>query len=222
MDNGTTAIQVSPITEDDMNRVKSILQRAADAIVGMSQLHADVDMLRQTVSGLQADTDRLRNQNAALDEALAHSRTVRDDQAQTISGLASKLDAMTQERDELKGTASYNADLVDRLKAELTDAKRDRDDHAFKAMELEDKLKASEELANKLRVHFDNAYAMLEVPKAMQPAPPQPPHPIQAVDEANPMPPTVDWDKPTQWDAVKGCYVNVPAPTPNTDDEIPF
>lgn len=186
MNDGTTGFQVAPITEDDMSKVQSILKRAMDGMIGLSQLAADVDMLRQTVQSLQADTDRLRNQNAALDEALAHSRTVRDDQAQTISGLASKLDAMTQERDELKGTASYSADLVDRLKAELTDAKRDRDDHAFKAMELEDKLKASEELANKLRVHFDNAYAMLEVPKAMQPAPPQPIHPIQAVYEAKP------------------------------------
>ena len=36
MTDGTTGIQVAPITEDDMSKVTSILKRAADAIVGMS------------------------------------------------------------------------------------------------------------------------------------------------------------------------------------------
>ena len=49
-DIGTTAIQVSPEvpTEDEMNKVRAILERAINAMVGMSQLTADVDMLRQS------------------------------------------------------------------------------------------------------------------------------------------------------------------------------
>lgn len=183
MNDGTTGFQVAPITEDDMSKVQSILKRAMDGMIGLSQLAADVDMLRQTVSGLQADTDRLRNQNAALDEALAHSRTVRDDQAQTISGLASKLDAMTQERDEHKSRAEYNITEVDRLSRLLREAQDDRDGFGFKAMDYEDQLKvANDKLAKLAQAHAD-------VFGAMQPTPPQPPHPIQAVDEVKPYDP---------------------------------
>ena len=46
MTDGTTGIQVAPITEDDMSRVKSILQRAADAIVGASQMANDIAAMR--------------------------------------------------------------------------------------------------------------------------------------------------------------------------------
>jgi hypothetical protein len=69
MTDGPTGFQVAP-TEDEMANASAILTRMINAVVGMSQLQADVDMLRQTVTGLQADAERLRNQNAALTQAL--------------------------------------------------------------------------------------------------------------------------------------------------------
>ena len=66
MTDGPTGIQVAP-TEDEMNSVQDILKRAISAVVGMSQLQADVDMLRATVAGLQSDTEKLRQRNATLD-----------------------------------------------------------------------------------------------------------------------------------------------------------
>ena len=76
MTDGPTGIQVAP-TEDEMNSVQDILKRAISAVVGMSQLQADVDMLRSTVASLQSDTERLRQQNAGLDEGWRETGEVR-------------------------------------------------------------------------------------------------------------------------------------------------
>ena len=91
MTDGTTGIQVAPITEDDMNRVKSILQRAADAIVGASQMANDIAAMRAELDALKADSERLRNQNNALDEALNHSREMRDNQARELASTKDQL-----------------------------------------------------------------------------------------------------------------------------------
>lgn len=214
MDNGTTAIQVSPITEDDMSKVQAILRRAADAIVGMSQLHADVDMLRQTVASLQADADRLRNQNNALDEALTHSRTVRDDQASTIIRLSSQIDTITYDRDDLKKANEYTTTMNGQLADKLKQVEADRDDHGFRVLELEDKLKAAEAKLSRL------AQAHADVFGAMQPTTPGPApsntikefHPIQEAGEPDkPSLPTrtyhgLSWSPGYMWDNDKQEY----------------
>ena len=150
MDNGNTAIQVSPITEDDMRQVQTILQRAVDGIVGMSQLHADVDMLRQTVQGLQADVERMRNQNATLDEALTNTRRERDLTYMANTELARKLNEAEQLRDSFSGANDDLRVKVDGLQAELRTAKQDRDDHGMRTLELEEANKTLQAKLDKL------------------------------------------------------------------------
>lgn len=172
MTDGTTGFQVAPITEDEMNRVQSILKRAADAIVGMSQLHADVDMLRQTVASLQADADRLRSQNNALDEALNHSRSVRDEQGRKLAEVEADLHHMTADRDEQLRLANvYRTDIeATRLDLDLT--RKARDDADFRNLELTESLAEANAKLAKIEAEFKDIFGWAKPePMAVIPVP---------------------------------------------------
>jgi len=160
MTDGTTGIQVAPITEDEMNQVQSILKRAIDGVVGMSQLKADVDMLRETVRGLQADADRLRNANEALDQALTKVRNERDAAQAELVEAQAKADRATRLEAE-------NADL----RSQLDQAKRERDDHGMRTLELEESLKEAHLKLEAIRDTFVKAFGQTP---AMQPTSPKP------------------------------------------------
>ena len=218
MTDGTTGIQVAPITEDDMSKVTSILKRAADAIVGMSQLAADVDMLRATVASLQQDCDRLRNQNNALDEALNHSREMRDNQARELASTKDQLAQVTHDRDFYKSSFDGERANVDKLTAQLAQAKADADQWADEA----DKHSKAHEGAQAKLDAITNTLGL--TPQAMQaPTPePVPVPPVQAItdtphwpSEPSPMheaaqtePATsTDWQPGFYWDATRQLYV---------------
>lgn len=141
MTDGTTGFQVAPITEDDMNRVTSILKRAADAIVGMSQLTADVNMLRDTVHGLQADADRLRRQNEALDEALHTARTQRHDLEAKLAQVETEARNSAVERDKAVHDLNDVARNYAGLKHDFDTMHTERDDAQFQVLTLQDELK---------------------------------------------------------------------------------
>lgn len=144
MTDGPTGFHVAPITEDDMNRVTSILKRATDAIIGISQLSADVDMLRQTVSSLQTDTERLRSQNNALDEALNYSRGERDRQATLLAQKQDELNKYAAELAETQAKADKLELTNGQYEIDLDLTRKAKDDAEFHNLELEDKLKAAE------------------------------------------------------------------------------
>ena len=219
MNDGLTGFQVAPITEDDMSRVTSILKRAADAIVGMSQLAADVDMLRATVASLQQDCDRLRNQNNALDEALNHSREMRDNQARELASTKDQLAQVTHDRDFYKSSFDGERANVDKLTAQLAQAKADADQWADEA----DKHSKAHEGAQAKLDAITNTLGL--TPQAMQvPAEPVPVPPVQTPydpathwpSESSPVaeplahtePPTsTEWQPGYNWDATRQLYV---------------
>ena len=220
MTDGTTGIQVAPITEDDMNKVTSILKRAADAIVGMSQLAADVDMLRATVASLQQDCDRLRNQNNALDEALNHSREMRDNQARELASTKDQLAQVTHDRDFYKSSFDGERANVDKLTAQLAQAKADADQWADEA----DKHSKAHDAA---KAKLDAITSTLGLtPQAMQAPTPTPPVDIVAGSDqswrsdpspssiepqapATPVEPSTstEWQPGYNWDATRQLYV---------------
>jgi chaperonin cofactor prefoldin len=138
MTDGTTGFQVAPISEDDMNKVQSILKRAADAIIGMSQLAADVDMLRSTVAGLQADTDRLRTQNANLDEALAHVRAERDQARKERDQWHDSYIDIETARDNYRNQVDDLGLELSATKDKLVTTLRERDDYGMQVLALEE------------------------------------------------------------------------------------
>lgn len=221
-DFGNTGIHVTPKapTEDEMNLVRDILQRAVDSIVGMSQLHADVEMLRSTVSGLQADTDRLRQTNANLDEALAYTRKERDEARERVSTIKQQALKFENEANSFSHSLLKLQDEHNVVVSQLADAKRERDDHGFKVMELEEALKQAEAKLAKLAEAHASVFGL---PIPMSP-PVQDPHPIQAVNEALPEPSAdpkpwepeqgrtyhgLSWSPGYIWDDVKGEYYSL-------------
>lgn len=166
MTDGTTGFQVAPITEDDMNKVQTILKRALDSIVGMSQLHADVEMLRATVSGLQADADRLRRQNEALDEALHTARTQRHDLEAKLAQVETVARNASVERDK----AVHDLDSVARdyagLKHDFDTMHTERDDAQFQVLTLQDELKDALAKLEAFRVASETIFG--KKPEAVQ------------------------------------------------------
>ena len=218
MTDGTTGIQVAPITEDDMNRVKSILQRAADAIVGASQMANDIAAMRAELDALKADSERLRNQNNALDEALNHSREMRDNQARELASTKDQLMEVTRDRDFYKSSFDGERANVDKLTAQLAQAKADADQWADEA----DKHSKAHEGA---QAKLDAITSTLGLtPQAMQaPAEPVPTPPVQAITDtphwpSEPSPvaeplahiepsTSTEWQPGYNWDATRQLYV---------------
>lgn len=214
MTDGTTGIQVAPITEDEMSLVQNILKRAVDAAVGLSQLQADVQSLRDTVHGLQVDTERLRTQNSNLDEALTRARAERDAAKADLSyALANHNDA------DIRATSLQQ--LVNDLglensvlKADLNQALEVADIHYLDKLGLQDELKEALAKLEAIREGFESIFG--KAPEAMQPAPvPAIPVSASVSEPASPIAASleVDWSKPYHYDEVTGGYVNDPEPS---------
>ena len=220
MTDGTTGIQVAPITEDDMNRVKSILQRAADAIVCASQMANDIAAMRAELDALKADSERLRNQNNALDEALNHSREMRDNQARELASTKDQLAEVTRELEQAKNDNVVLANQSNRLNESLVKAEQERDQWADEA----DKLSKERDTAH---AKLDSIHVALGLtPQAMQAPTPTPPVDIVAGSDqswrSDPSPSSVEpqapatpaepststeWQPGYYWDAVRQLYV---------------
>jgi hypothetical protein len=205
-DTGTMAIQVSPVvpTEDEMNKVQEILKRALDAVVSMSQLKTEVDALRQSVASMQADSDKLRTQNAGLDEALYQSRQARNDLTAKLQDAEHSLVAITQERDTASGRYTSVVTENDNLQSKLHHAEQTSDDWELKAMDLEDKLKASEAKLAAIREGYDAIFG--KAPEAVQAAPEPEPAPASAPASEPVLNPVSDW--------TTGSPTSEPAPSP--------
>jgi len=134
MTDGTTGFQVAPITEDEMNRVQAILKRAIDATMAFSQIAADVTMLRDTVAGLQADAEQLRNRNNALDEALNYSRAERDRMSSALNNQALDLANANDRASQFQAKADKLTLANDQLTIDLDLARKDRDNAELQAM----------------------------------------------------------------------------------------
>lgn len=237
MPDGNMAIQVSPITEDEMNQVRNILQRAMDGVIGMSQLAADVDMLRQTVESLRLDTDRLRQTNANLDEALAQVRKERDEARSELGQVKGDLGQAVNEAGRLSTNLLHLQDDYNKAVSDLASARTERDDHGIQVLELEEALKQAQAKLDKLAEAHASVFGLpipsrVEQPHTMvdhdaikpytEPLAntPQDPHPIQAVGEDKPTTRN-DWAPGYRWDGDSQLYRLEAAFKPDGED-IPF
>jgi len=142
MTDGTTGIQVAPITEDDMNKVRSILQRAADAIVGASQMADDIAAMKAELAQLRDDADRYRRNAEALEESLSNARVRRQELEGQLSTAIHAQAAAERERDDMTYRERNGREAAAKLETELSQVKHERDDAQLRVMELEDQLKA--------------------------------------------------------------------------------
>lgn len=122
------AIQVSPITEGEMNTLKSLFARFADTIVAASTMQDKIDQMQFQLDSLTRDAEFLRTRNRELDESVQEVRRQRD---QALADVATR-DARIK---ELESNVSYDSVTVDALRRdvsglgdELASVKRDRDE----------------------------------------------------------------------------------------------
>lgn len=150
----------------EIEQAQSVFARARDAILDLAQLRQDVAGLRDTVNSMQADLDRLRNQNNALEEALTHSRQARHELETRNASLQRDLDEEKRNHDVAVHTRNEQQDRADRAERSLAEARKERDDAQLRVMELEDKLKASDAKLNELQETFRRIFGQIEQPKA--------------------------------------------------------
>lgn len=204
MTDGTTGIPVAPITEDEMTKVQDILRRAANAIVGMSQLANDVDSLRQQVAQTQDELNKLRRTNDALEESLSHHRQARQELEQRLADAEQAKTTAQREADDLRENVAHNNRAIIDVRDAYNRAMKDRDDAELRAMEAEDKLKAAEAKLARIAEVFG--------PEAPKPTPE--PVKVESVptkveqDTSNPPKVEIDWSRPHHWDHTLGDYVN--------------
>lgn len=196
-DTGPTGIQVAPAvpTEDEMTHVQDILKRAINSLVGMSQLQADVDMLRSTVQSLQADTERLRSQNAGLDEALFQSRNARNAANAELEATKLALRQAEQDKDHYKHDCELHVSTIQNLSQSLEQTKHERDDHGFRVMELEEQVKALQAKLDAIHDGYRSIFG--DEPKAMQvPVPIYRSEPTSSTTASEPEPTAIELTKP--------------------------
>jgi len=179
------------IMENEMSHIRSVFDRAANAIVQASELSVQVQALSEEVKGLHSDIEYVRNRNRELDTILSDVRDQRD-KAQTE--VLAKVEALNQAESRV-ASLTISLDSRDRqiadLEAKLAQATKERDDYAYQSMDLTDKLSVSQAKLEKIEdfakslfpIGKSEAASVLATPVA--PAWDNPPStpPIQAISD---------------------------------------
>ena len=202
MTDQSTGFQVAPVQEDaEMANIRSVFDKALNAVVAMSQLSKDVESLRIQVTDLTTQVTRLRAWNEQLDETLHHVRTERDTAQAKVRELTESSSisdhTIATLRAELEASRSAHATTTQ----QLHDAERYRDDAELKVMELEDQLGQHK---TKLSAIYDAARSILP-PPAPEPIPTPMPAQVIPITEHTEAPP-VPVLEPTPTEPVKAWW----------------
>lgn len=211
------AIQVSPIEESEMQKVRDFFERLANNALAATSLSAQVQAMQRDMESLSGSVDRLKNEvTYYMDQATAFRRKSEELQQQIV--------AVTYDRDETQKNLVMAQHSIQTLTAEATHSyehisaiTQDRDTAQLRVMELED---ANKSLTEKL----EGIHKLLapELPASVLP------NPIPAREVAEPRPlqtekPTTDpqepkrvvtskddhfdWTRSHHWDAEYQAYV---------------
>lgn len=127
-------------TEEDMNKVRQIFDRGINAIVDASRLASQVQELSNQLDGLRADLDKVRQQNAWLDEQLLRVRQERDKANADATQARMDFEDASRANGSLKASLEQAASALDSLYQQIADLTRERDDAQLRVMELEDQV----------------------------------------------------------------------------------
>lgn len=171
-DYGTTGFPVAPIapTEDEMKQVQSILQRAVDAFVGMSQLQVDVKTLSEQVAALTQDVTNYRQTIANQDEMLTHIRGERDEAKQVAAANYDRATTAERNLNYANSQVDSQATELNTLRNQLAQASRERDDYGLQVMALEDTVKSLMAKLDAVHAGYRQIFGEAK-PEAVQAAP---------------------------------------------------
>lgn len=174
MTDGTTGINVAPVSEDEMNNIRSIFERAANSIVNVSHLHTQVQELAAQVQALKGDVEYYRDRTNQQDAELVYIRGQRDDALREAKALKE-----AHEVDQIKLGSAHDriVDLVKELATVVTEKNnisRQRDDAELRVMALEDIVTESEQKLADIRDFAKNLFGLGEKPSEEKPSDPIP------------------------------------------------
>jgi hypothetical protein len=168
----TDIIHTEPMTEEDMNKVRSYFARAADAIVDSSKLAKSVEELKNTMSELKQSYDEIAANNKFLlrqINTLENENTALKVELDSVKMERSHFNQRLAERDdeirELHTAHNEQAETIARLR-------RESDEHmmrALKAEEVVDKVKGHFSVIKNMVQDFGDAF--VEVEQLLYPAP---------------------------------------------------
>jgi vacuolar-type H+-ATPase subunit I/STV1 len=196
MSDGTTAT-ISPIVEDsEMSHVRSVFDRAANAIVQASELAKQVASLTEQMDLLRKDIEYVRQRNIELDNLLNDVRQARDHAqseasrlTQTNADLSRENTSLTYERDNLTDKLKTANDTISTLR-------RERDDAAIEAMRLQEELDKVKAKLDDI-VSFAKGLVAEATPTPPTPAPEPTPTPPEPQPYQEPQPTPAVWPNTT-------------------------
>lgn len=177
-DYGTVA-PMAPVQEHEMNQVRNVFERMADAVVQSTLLATEVRDLRQQVESLARDTEALRKRNTELDEILADVRRQRDEARSELDETKSRLFDAEHLNTSLNNQNFIHTNEIEALKQTISTLRKERDDAEYRSLEAREALdKANAKLA-KFKAIFEEDRPTAEVssfPEASRDVPYEAPH----------------------------------------------
>lgn len=208
MTDGNTAIQVSPVKEEDMAKVREVFKNALDAIVAATELSKVVATLQSDVAKLRQDIEATQARNVELDRMLSDTRRQRDDAEQALNQTKSELSQQTSQRSYAEEQATKFQGELAQVRDELGQARKERDDHGMEALGVREALdKANARLAQ-IHASMGIPFVAFDVPKPEPVPEPAQASPAQAPRRIYDNEIGFDWNKPNSYDQERGRYYN--------------
>lgn len=128
MDNGNTAVSISPVpSEDEMSGIRQIFERAANAIVQASELARQVTDLQAKFDKLNGDMEYILSRNQELITSLNEVRGQRDTAMRERDEANNQIHSQGNTITQLQETNTYQAGVINDLRAKLEAMTNDRD-----------------------------------------------------------------------------------------------
>jgi chromosome segregation ATPase len=142
-------------SEQDMANVKSVFNRAIEALTSLPTLAQRLSDLEASHNRMKNELETVRNTNTWLSEQLGATRKERDDLSRELSTVHRELDETKREVQELKARLDERDATIEKLRGEL---KAEQDQNVEL---LERAFNAENELA-KVREQLDEAMKWIE------------------------------------------------------------
>lgn len=171
-----------PPTEDEMNAIKTLFGRAADAIVNASALKRQLDSMESNMTALRAEVDSLNNYNRHLIADLSAAKQQNDELQAKINAQFEEVSRSRQQMAERDDSIKQLTDSNNSLNETVVRLRRESDDWQHKHNTL-DAIQST--LRSRVQQVVDH---VKEVDAVLNPPPPPPALPtIEWVEGANPV-----------------------------------
>lgn len=170
MNDGNTALPVSPVSKEEAMSLSSMFSRAADMIVQASSLPAEIERLQGELNTVKAGYESKSLHAQELDAQLADMRQQRnaaEERARIAEAEASRLAQV--EKDNLSLIETH-VRAENALREELAQTRRDRDDALMASMQHEDDAAKAHKALKDIQ---DRVSALFPTPKP-EPTPTKP------------------------------------------------